>query len=98
MTNSTEAATVRSMTRNLRSLPGLRDVAACERGQLADAGARGWASAAKQYLELSQVSQRIGSTEQAKRFARAYGACERRSSRYQRAQRSLEPSPLLAMA
>ena len=85
----TEAAHARTMTRNLRSLPGLREVATDERAVLAGMAQRGWMASAEKYLELSKASQRIGCTKLAKRFARAYGACERRSSRYQRAQRSL---------
>jgi len=82
---STEAASTRTMTRQLRSLPGLREVALDERALVAGMARRGWMAAAEKYLELSKASQRIGCTELAKRFARAFGACERRAEVYGRA-------------
>jgi hypothetical protein len=82
---SHEAAAARTMTRAIRSLPGLRDVAISERAVLAGMTQRGWKACAEKYIELAKVSQRIGWTKQAKRFARAVGACERRAASFQRA-------------
>jgi hypothetical protein len=82
---STEAASTRTMTRQLRSLPGLREVALDERTVLAGLAQRGWMAAAEKYTELSKVSHRNGCTKLAKRFARAIGACERRAEVYGRA-------------
>jgi hypothetical protein len=81
---STEAASTRTMTRQLRSLPGLREVALDERAVLAGLAQRGWMAAAEKYTELSKASQRAGLTSLAKRFARAIGACERRAGAYER--------------
>jgi hypothetical protein len=82
---SSEAASTRTMTRQLRSLPGLREVALDERALVAGMARRGWMAAAERYTELSKASQRSGCTKLAKRFARAIGACERRAGAYERA-------------
>jgi hypothetical protein len=79
------ASETREMTRAFRRLPILRDVAPKERLTLAEMNARCWRSASEAYLVLSKRAMKMGCLGDAKRFARAYGAAERRAEMWKRA-------------